>query len=59
VTAAVDVGGEGDPRLLDLREVAQAEDLEAAAVGEDRAVPAHHLVEAAERSDDLGARTQI
>ena len=36
----------------------QAEDLKAAAVGEDRPVPAHERVQAAERRDSLLARPQ-
>ena len=44
--------------LGDLRPLGEAEELEAAAVGEDRAVPAHEAVQAAERRDDLFARPQ-
>ena len=36
----------------------QAEELKAAAVGQDRAVPAHEAVQPAERGDDLFAGPQ-
>src|SRR5262249_42236749 len=44
--AAVDVGAEGDPVLVQAAQVGQAEDLEAAGVGQDGAVPAHEAVQA-------------
>ena len=40
-------------------QVAERDDLEAARVGEDRPVPAHEAVEAAEPRDPLVARTQV
>jgi len=38
--------------------VTQAEDLEAAAVGQDGLLPAHEAVQTAEARDALGARAQ-
>ena len=42
----------------DLRAVRQAEDLKAAAVGQNRAVPAHELVQSAQSADQLVAGPQ-
>jgi len=56
--AAVQMAGEGDGLFRDLADAAQAHDLEAAAVGEDRPVPAHEAVEAAQPLHPLGRRPQ-
>ena len=56
--AAVQVRAEGDAVLGEGASVAQAEDLEAAAVGQERARPVHEAVQAAEPSDHLLARPQ-
>ncbi len=55
---AVDVRAEGDALLRDLAERPQRHDLVAAGIGEDRAVPAHEFVEAAEPGDPRFARSQ-
>ena len=44
--------------LVDFRHVRQAEDLETAAIGQDRAVPAHEGVQPAQFRHDLFARPQ-
>ena len=58
VRGAVDVRLEGDALVGDLRELGEAHDLEAAGVGEDRTVPAHEAVQAAEPGDALGTGAQ-
>ena len=55
---AVDVRLEGDARLGDLAQLRQAHHLEAAGVGEDRSLPAHESVQAAQPGDALRARPQ-
>jgi hypothetical protein len=50
---AVEMRPEGHAVLVDLAQVAQAHDLEAARVGEDRTVPVHEPVEATQASDPL------
>ena len=55
---AVDVRLEGDALVGDLAQLGEAHHLEAAGVGEDRPVPAHEAVQAAEPGDALGARPQ-
>ena len=44
--------------LCDLAQIAEAEDLEPAAVRQDRAVPVHELVQAAGLADEIHARPQ-
>ena len=57
--AVVDVA-ERDAVVVDARErVAQREDLEAARVGQDRPVPAHEPVQAAELGDQLVAGPEV
>ncbi len=51
---------EGDALLVDAGDrVAQREDLEAAGVGQDRPVPAHERVQAAELRDQVGAGAEM
>jgi len=52
---AVEVRTEGRPFLGDRRQILEAEDLEAAAVGQDRSGPVHEAVETAEALDQLMA----
>ena len=47
-----------DPVVGDLADLGEAEDLEAAGVGEDRPVPAHEAVQAAQLGDQLVAGPQ-
>ena len=56
---AVDVGGEGHALLLDLPQAGQGEHLKSAAVGEHGAIPAHHLMQAAQLLHHLVAGTQV
>ena len=56
---AVEVGAERDAVVVDRAEVAQADHLVAARVGQDRPVPGHELVQAAEPFDALVARAQV
>ena len=58
---AVDVALERDAVVGDPVDVGEAEDLEAAAVGEDRAGPGHEPVQVAQLGDDLlaGAEHQV
>ena len=58
VRRAVDVRLEAHALLAHLADLGQRHDLEAAAVGEDRPVPAHEGVQAAEAGDALGAGAQ-
>ena len=55
---AVDVRAKDGRLLGDFRVLGQAEELKAAAVGEDRAVPAHEAVQAAQIADHVFARPQ-
>ena len=55
---AVAVRGEGDAVLGDLGQAAKAHHLIAAAVGQDRPVPAHEPVQPAQPRDPLGGRAQ-
>ena len=55
---AVDVRAEDGFLLGHFHAMGEAEDLEAAAVGQDRPVPAHEAVQAAQRGDYLFARPQ-
>ena len=59
--ASVDVALELDPVLVDAAHVLEREHLEAAGVGEDRAVPAHEAVQAAELAHErvAGAEVQV
>ena len=50
---------EGDALVADLPEGRQAEDLEAAGVGEDGAVPVHEAVQAAQLGDGLHPGPEI
>ncbi len=52
---AVDMGLEGDAAVVDAPQLGQRHDLIAAAVGEDRLVPMHEAVQAAELGDALRA----
>ena len=56
---AVEVGTEVDAFVGDRAELREREDLEAAAVREDRLVPVHELMETAGGADDLAARAQV
>ena len=58
VLRSVDVRPERHAVVRQRTEVAQAEDLEAAAVGQDRAVPRHEAVEAAEALDEVDTGPQ-
>ena len=55
---AVDMRLEGDARLVDLAQLRQRHDLEAAGVGEDRERPVHEAVQPAEARDALRAGPQ-
>ena len=57
--AAVDVRAEGHAVRVELAHQRQAEDLEAARIGEHRAGPAHEGVHAAEIAHQVGAGPQI
>ena len=60
VRGAVDVALEGDAVVVDLALLsARREDLEAARVGQDRAVPVHEGVQAAHLGDQLVAGPQV
>jgi hypothetical protein len=56
---AVDVGAEADAVFGDFAEAGEGEDLEAAAIGEDRAVPPHEAVDAAEPLDEAMAGPEV
>ena len=56
VGRAVEVAPERDAVLVDDAQVAERDDLEAARVGQDRAVPGHEPVEPAEPLDPLVTR---
>ena len=55
---AIDVAREGHPILVHLAQVRQAEDLEAAGVGEDRPVPGHEPMQPSQPGDPLRAWAQ-
>jgi len=55
---AVEVGAEGHALVLDLAQLRQRHDLEAAGIGENRVWPIHEAVQAAELGDAFGARPQ-
>src|SRR6201986_1544588 len=59
VGGAIEVRAEGHPLFADLAQIAQAEDLKAARVGEDRAIPGHELLHAAELADHVNAWAKI
>ncbi len=59
VGRAVEVAAERDPIVVHDAQVAERDDLEAAGIGEDRAVPGHEPVQAAEPLDPLVARSQV
>ncbi len=50
---------EGDALFGDLAQIAEAENLKSAGVGEDGAIPAHETVQAAQAPDQLMTRTQV
>ena len=55
----VQMGGKGDALLLDFPQARQGEHLEAAAVGENGAVPTHKLVKAAHLPHHVVAGPQV
>ena len=57
-SGAVDVRAKSNAAFVERHAIGEAEDLKAAAVGEDRAVPAHERVEAAQGRDGLLARPE-
>src|SRR5262249_55348655 len=59
VGGPVDVRAGGDAVVVDLDVVALREDLEASGIGQDRAITADHLVQAAVGGDDLEAGAQV
>ena len=56
--AAVDMRAKSNAAFVERHAIGQAENLKAAAVGEDRPVPAHERVQPAQRRDGLLARPQ-
>src|ERR1017187_8121074 len=56
---AIEMRPEGDSLLLDAAQLAEAENLESPAVGEDGAIPGHKFVQPAQVADQLVARPQI
>ena len=56
---AVEVAGERHAVIVDPAEVRQAEDLEAAGIGQDRSVPGHEAMQPAQARDPLGGRTKV
>src|SRR5690625_170790 len=56
--AAIEMGFEGCATLLDLSKPGQAHHLEAAAIGQDGALPAHEAAEPAQSGNPLGSRSQ-
>ncbi len=58
VRAAVEVRAKRDAVVVEVAPRFQAEDLEAAAVGEDRPVPGHEAMQAAQRDERLASRAQ-
>ena len=59
MAGAVEMGAEDDPFVADLPEGGQAEDLEAAGVGKDGAVPVHETVQAAQLGDGFHPGSQV
>ena len=59
VDRAVEVAAERDAVLVDDPQVAERDDLEAARVGQDRAVPVHEPMQAAEPRDPLVPGPQV
>ena len=59
VGAAIEVRLKGDAMLGDFAQAGEAEDLEAARIGEDGVGPGHEAMEAAEGTDELVAGAQI
>ncbi len=59
VVRAVEVALEGDAVVVDLAQLAERHDLEPARVGQDRPVPGHEAVQAAEAGDALVAGPQV
>jgi len=59
VAAAVQMGAKAHALVADLAQLAQAEDLKAAGIGEHGARPADELVQPAHAADRLVARTQV
>ena len=56
---AVEVGRKIDALLLDLAQACQRKDLKSAGIGQNRAVPRHEFVQAAEIMHGLVARAQM
>ena len=56
---AVEVGTEMDALVGDGAELREREDLEASAVGQNRLIPVHELVETAGGPDDLATRAEV
>jgi len=56
---AVEMGAEGHAVLVDLAQIRERHDLEAAGIGEDRMRPVDEAVQPAERGDALGAGRSI
>ena len=56
---AVDVRTKSHTLVGDPSQPLQAKNLKAAAIGEDRALPAHELVQAAESRDQVGSRAYV
>lgn len=56
---AVEMGAEKHAFFRDLAQIAEAEHLEATAIGEDRAIPVHEAVETAELTDKLMPWPQV
>ena len=59
VERAVEMAAERDAVVVDDPQVAERDDLEAARIGQDRAVPVHEPVQAAEPGDPLVAGPQV
>ena len=59
VGRSVQMGAEANPLLADFPQVAEAEDLKPAAVGQDRPVPVHEPMEPSQPADQLMSRAQV
>src|ERR1035437_204999 len=59
VVGTVEMALEGDAVIVDLAQLAERDDLEPTGVGEDRPIPGHEAVQAAQGLDAFVARTQI
>lgn len=59
VRGAIKVRAKGDAFLGDFTQIVQAEDLEAAGIGEDGARPCHETMQASEVADGIDSRAQI